>query len=201
MNDMFQCTLYELLDSGQLKEFVEKLVKDVEDSIIFAKKNPNAKQMDLLRNHNVCLLAMLCLGELGSQIYLNHGRLPTLLEEGFQHPVEDVKMGAAFSLGLIVCGNLNVQLEAIVNKIKIAPVDQQYMWLHVLFAVLNHCLGSGLLGKTQEHDQKREFLCSHISVIYQCLLESDLGDEGKRNVIADCFGNLIMLNYDTSFLM
>jgi len=122
-----------------------------------------------------CVLALLCLGEIGRANDLSgHAPLLDAVMAGFGSPSEEVKAAAAFALGNVAAGNLQHYLPTLLKHIHSSA--HEYLVLHAL----KELIGSG-----------QATLRGYVEQMLPRLFEfAERDEEGVRNVVAECLGKL-----------
>ena len=122
-----------------------------------------------------CVLALLCLGEIGRANDLSgHAPLLDAVMAGFGSPSEEVKAAAAFALGNVAAGNLQHYLPTLLKHINSSA--HEYLMLHAL----KELIGSG-----------QATLRGYVEQMLPRLFEfAERDEEGVRNVVAECLGKL-----------
>uniref|UniRef100_A0A8B9JT75 Cullin-associated and neddylation-dissociated 2 (putative) n=1 Tax=Astyanax mexicanus TaxID=7994 RepID=A0A8B9JT75_ASTMX len=132
-------------------------------------------------SESVRILSFLCLGEVGRSTNLGgHKELKTVIMEAFSSPNEEVKSAASCALGNICVGNLEEYLPFLLKEIGAQP-KRQYLLLHSLKEVISAL--------------SEESLKPHVENIWTLLFKNcECGEEGTRNVVAECLGKLTLVN-------
>jgi len=122
-----------------------------------------------------CVLALLCLGEIGRANDLSaHAPLLDAVMAGFGSPSEEVKAAAAFALGNVAAGNLQHYLPTLLKHIHSS--QHEYLMLHAL----KELIGSG-----------QATLRGYVEQMLPRLFEfAERDEEAVRNVVAECLGKL-----------
>ena len=93
---------------------------------------------DICADEQRAILALHCLGEVGSQNDLSgHSQLIDRLTEGFSSCSDEVKNAAAFALGNIAAGNLHFYLPHLLGQIKSS--QHKYLMLYALKDMVLRC--------------------------------------------------------------
>jgi len=152
-------------------DIVQKFITDI--------KNPSSTD-------SVRLLALLTLGEIGRHIDLSgQGDLQKIIMDSFSSPSEEVKSAASYALGNVTVGNLPKLLPFVLQEIEKQP-KRQYLLLHSLKEII--C--------SQSVDSKAvDVLKPVLQSIWDLLMKNcECGEEGTRNVVAECLGKLALID-------
>ncbi|KAG9412449.1 Cullin-associated NEDD8-dissociated protein 1 [Aphanomyces cochlioides] len=131
---------------------------------------------DVAKKH----VALFCLGEFGRQTNIESlGDVRALILGCFQSGVsEEVKQAAAFALGSVCIGNMNVYLPTILEELT------KGAHVYLLLSALKEVLSS-----------KNTLLGQYVSAILPVLnTHCESEEEGVRNMVAECLGKLALIN-------
>ncbi|KAI8139309.1 armadillo-type protein [Fennellomyces sp. T-0311] len=134
-----------------------------------------------LTNDSIKYLSLLALGEIGRRVNLSAiGNIQEHILELFAAQSEEVKFAAAFALGNISVGNLEIYLPLIVAQVKEQP-KRRYLLLHALKEIITRADKNTKLGDASDE-------------IWRVLMESSDSEqeEGTRSVVAECLGKLAL---------
>jgi len=131
------------------------------------------------------LFALLCIGEIGrASDMATRCDVLGIVSRCFEATSEDVKLAAAFALGSVAVGNLQVFLPLLLHELATRP-KRQYLLLHALKIVIGACS----TGTTAAD------LAPFVDEIWGLLFANcESPEEGTRNVVAECLGRLTLLN-------
>ena len=126
------------------------------------------------------------MGEIGRRTDLSsHATIQSVLMASFHSPSDEIKAAAAYALGSVAFGNLGAYLPFILSNIG-AQAKLQYLLLHSLKEVITR--------QSLESAVCAEFSPSTIAQILALLfLHCESGEEGVRNVVAECLGKLALI--------
>jgi len=132
------------------------------------------------------IFALLVVGEIGRHIDLSGvSNLKQVILASFSPPSEEVKSAASYALGSVAVGNLQQYLPFVLQEIETQP-KRQYLLLHSLKEVIT-CQSSSANGVAQ--------LQPFVPAIWQQLFRHcQCGEEGTRNVVAECLGKLTLID-------
>uniref|UniRef100_A0A1B6MPH3 Uncharacterized protein n=1 Tax=Graphocephala atropunctata TaxID=36148 RepID=A0A1B6MPH3_9HEMI len=135
------------------------------------------------------IFALLVVGEIGRHIDLSGlTSLKQVILASFSPPSEEVKSAASYALGSIAVGNLQQYLPFVLQEIETQP-KRQYLLLHSLKEIIS-CQSSSASGVAQ--------LQPFVPAIWQQLFRHcQCGEEGTRNVVAECLGKLTLIDPPT----
>ncbi|KAG8318776.1 SCF complex assembly, partial [Homalodisca vitripennis] len=135
------------------------------------------------------IFALLVVGEIGRHIDLSVlTSLKQVILASFSPPSEEVKSAASYALGSIAVGNLQQYLPFVLQEIETQP-KRQYLLLHSLKEIIS-CQSSSASGVAQ--------LQPFVPAIWQQLFRHcQCGEEGTRNVVAECLGKLTLIDPPT----
>lgn len=127
-------------------------------------------------------LALLSLGEVGQTVDLSQRtQVQKLLLDCFESPAEDTKLAAAYALGHIAVGNMQVYLPVALQSTQ--SNKNQYLLLAALKEII-------VVFANQNLDFQ-----PYLSVVLPVLLEQCRSDEESvRNIVAECLGVLTAMN-------
>ncbi|ORZ05672.1 armadillo-type protein [Lobosporangium transversale] len=130
-------------------------------------------------------LSLVALGEIGRRASLSdHKTLHTSILAMFDVHSEEVRSAAAFAIGNVSAGNVEVYVPIIMQEIKADP-KKRYLLLHALKEVITR----------YTHKQGGQELEAHASEIWTLLFDNcESQEEGTRNVVAECLGKLTLTN-------
>ncbi|KAF9934606.1 Cullin-associated NEDD8-dissociated protein 1 [Linnemannia zychae] len=130
-------------------------------------------------------LSLITLGEIGRRVSLSkHATLHSSILAMFNVQSEEVRSAAAFAIGNVSAGNVEVYLPIIIQEIQKDP-KKRYLLLHALKEVITRY--------TQK--QGGQELEAHASQIWTLLFDNcESQEEGTRNVVAECLGKLTLTN-------
>ncbi|MCL7039981.1 hypothetical protein MKW94_011271 [Papaver nudicaule] len=115
----------------------------------------------------------------------SHAGIENIMIEFFQSPSEEIQSAASYALGNIAVGNLSRYLPFILDQID-KQQKKQYLLLHSLKEVIAR----------QSIDQavRSVFQDSSVEKILKLLFNHcESGEEGVRNVVAECLGKVAMI--------
>lgn len=141
------------------------------------------------RNDPQHIFALLVIGEIGRHIDLSGvSNLKQVILASFSPPSEEVKSAASYALGSIAVGNLPQYLPFVLQEIETQP-KRQYLLLHSLKEIIT-CQSATPNGIAQ--------LQPFVPAIWQQLFRHcKCGEEGTRNVVAECLGKLTLIDPST----
>jgi len=135
-------------------------------------------------NDSVKYLSLLTLGEIGRKADLSSRPdiYKTVLDL-FAAQSEEVKSAAAFALGNISIGNVEQYIPMIITEITEQP-KKKYLLLHALKEIITR----------YTHQEGGRGLANQSEKIWILLFENceSEGEEGTRNVVAECLGKLTL---------
>jgi cullin-associated NEDD8-dissociated protein 1 len=127
------------------------------------------------------LLALLCIGELGQQTDLSvaaaNFNLKDLILACFESVSEETKLAAAYALGNLAVGNMEVFLPVVLQGVE--SNKHQYLLLASLKEIISVHVNNEI---------NFEFYLDRVlpGLLKQCKVD----EEGVRNMVAECIGNL-----------
>ncbi|KAJ9575390.1 hypothetical protein L9F63_025658, partial [Diploptera punctata] len=132
------------------------------------------------------IFALLIIGEIGRHIDLSSiTSLKQVILNSFSPPSEEVKSAASYTLGSVAVGNLPQYLPFVLQEIEAQP-KRQYLLLHSLKEIIT-CQSSTPGGV--------QLLQPFVPAIWQQLFRHcECGEEGTRNVVAECLGKLTLID-------
>lgn len=138
------------------------------------------------RNDAQHIFALLVIGEIGRHIDLSSiTSLKQVILNSFSPPSEEVKSAASYTLGSVAVGNLPQYLPFVLQEIEAQP-KRQYLLLHSLKEIIS-CQSSTPGGV--------QLLQPFVPAIWQQLFRHcECGEEGTRNVVAECLGKLTLID-------
>ncbi|KAH8556542.1 armadillo-type protein [Umbelopsis sp. PMI_123] len=151
----------------------EKTINEFENFV----KNPST-------NDSIKYLSLLTLGEIGRKADLSsRPDIYNTVLDLFGAQSEEVKSAAAFALGNISIGNVEQYIPRIVAEISEQP-KKKYLLLHALKEIITR----------YTHQEGGAGLANESEKIWLLLFESceSEGEEGTRNVVAECLGKLTL---------
>ncbi|PSN42416.1 Cullin-associated NEDD8-dissociated protein 1 [Blattella germanica] len=111
--------------------------------------------------------------------------LKQVILNSFSPPSEEVKSAASYTLGSVAVGNLPQYLPFVLQEIEAQP-KRQYLLLHSLKEIIS-CQSSTPGGV--------QLLQPFVPAIWQQLFRHcECGEEGTRNVVAECLGKLTLID-------
>ncbi|OQR70115.1 cullin-associated NEDD8-dissociated protein 1-like, partial [Tropilaelaps mercedesae] len=133
--------------------------------------------------------ALLAIGEIGKHIDLSGiPELKVVLLSAFESSSEEVKTAASFALGSVAVGNLQEYLPFILSEVDDHP-KKQYLLLHALKETISCQSGNAAAVHA---------LQPYIEAIWMMLMKHcECEEEGTRNVVAECFGKLTLVDHET----
>ncbi|KAG0260456.1 Cullin-associated NEDD8-dissociated protein 1 [Actinomortierella ambigua] len=146
----------------------------------FLRKLENPSSTDSLK-----YLSLITLGEIGRRVSLTeyptiHASILVL----FNAHSEEVRSAAAFALGNVSAGNVEVYVPALIKEIE-QDAKKRYLLLHALKEVITRYT-------QKQSSQALESFASEIWTLLFANCESQ--EEGTRNVVAECLGKLTLTN-------
>lgn len=157
------------LSAGALTDTISRLISDGRDR----KSSEPTRQ-----------LALLTLGELGQIVDLSlrcGTAVQGLVLENFESPVEETKLAAAYALGHIAVGNMDVFLPVALQSAH--NIRHQYLLLAALKQIV-----------VVFANQNRDF-SPYLSAVLPVLLEQCRSEEESvRSIVAECLGVLTAMN-------
>lgn len=132
------------------------------------------------------IFALLIIGEIGRHIDLSSvTSLKQVILNSFSPPSEEVKSAASYTLGSVAVGNLPQYLPFVLQEIEAQP-KRQYLLLHSLKEIITcQSLSPGGV----------QLLQPFVPAIWQQLFRHcECGEEGTRNVVAECLGKLTLID-------
>ncbi|KAG0233459.1 Cullin-associated NEDD8-dissociated protein 1 [Actinomortierella wolfii] len=146
----------------------------------FLRKLENPSSTDSLK-----YLSLITLGEIGRRVSLTeypniHASILVL----FNAHSEEVRSAAAFALGNVSAGNVEVYVPALIKEIE-QDAKKRYLLLHALKEVITRYT-------QKQGTQALESFASEIWTLLFANCESQ--EEGTRNVVAECLGKLTLTN-------
>ncbi|XP_067009322.1 cullin-associated NEDD8-dissociated protein 1 [Anabrus simplex] len=138
------------------------------------------------RNDAQHIFALLIIGEIGRHVDLSSiANLKQVILNSFSPPSEEVKSAASYALGSIAVGNLPQYLPFVLQEIEAQP-KRQYLLLHSLKEIIS-CQSTTPGGV--------QLLQPFVPAIWQQLFRHcECGEEGTRNVVAECLGKLTLID-------
>ncbi|XP_049773388.1 cullin-associated NEDD8-dissociated protein 1 [Schistocerca cancellata] len=138
------------------------------------------------RNDAQHIFALLVIGEIGRHIDLSSiTSLKQVILNSFSPPSEEIKSAASYALGSVAVGNLPQYLPFVLQEIEAQP-RRQYLLLHSLKEIISWQSSSP--GGIQ-------LLQPFVPAIWQQLFRHcECGEEGTRNVVAECLGKLTLID-------
>lgn len=132
------------------------------------------------------ILAFFTLGEIGSRRDLTvYGKIEENIQECFRSEVEEVKYAASYCLGNVAVGNLEKFLPRIISKIQTQDSDK-YLLIHALKQIIIQADSSKIL----------PFINSITPILFQ---NANNEEESIRNIVSECLGKLVIVDYDSIF--
>ncbi|XP_063225020.1 cullin-associated NEDD8-dissociated protein 1 [Bacillus rossius redtenbacheri] len=132
------------------------------------------------------VFALLVIGEIGRHVDLSSiGNLKQVILHSFSSQSEEVKSAASYTLGSVAVGNLPQYVPFVLQEIETQP-RRQYLLLHSLKEIISY------QSATPEGIQA---LHPFVPAIWQQLFRHcECGEEGMRNVVAECLGRLTLID-------
>jgi len=129
--------------------------------------------------------SLLVIGEVGKHKDLSQiNGLKNVIIDSFNHTNEEVKSAASYALGNISLGNLDSYVPFVLKEIETQP-KRQYLLLHSLKEIISaqSSTPSGV-----------KVLAPYVPAIWtQLFNHCECGEEGTRNVVAECLGKLCLI--------
>lgn len=134
---------------------------------------------DIKQQNEAAVLSLYCLGEFGRHVNLGaHADVKEIVLQCFNGTPEEIKAAAAYALGSICVGNMNMYLETVI--VKLEQGENSYLLLSSLREVIADHAVNPTRGFVQYVDRVLPVLGKL----------SEREEEGVRNMVAECLGKL-----------
>ncbi|KAJ8879876.1 hypothetical protein PR048_020493 [Dryococelus australis] len=132
------------------------------------------------------VFALLVIGEIGRHVDLSSiGNLKQVILQSFSSQSEEVKSAASYTLGSVAVGNLPQYVPFVLQEIETQP-RRQYLLLHSLKEIISY------QSATPEGIQALHPFVP--AIWHQLFRHCECGEEGMRNVVAECLGRLTLID-------
>ncbi|TPX40273.1 hypothetical protein SeLEV6574_g06705 [Synchytrium endobioticum] len=144
------------------------------------------------QSENVVYLSLLTIGEVGrrTDLSVKHAKLYETLLSLFVNPSEETKHAAAFAMGNVAVGNLNLYMPVILKAVRDGG-KKRYLTFVALKEIISR---NAQLSASHQGTPLAPFANEVWELLFSNI--SDTKEEGTRNIIAECLGKLALSDPD-----